>query len=85
MQWLCTSRYISLIGHDGVSAGAYSNPPLTTIAIDPLSLGQHAAKQILQRIENPAKPVSHLAAKLTSTIVNRKSAARPLISTVFIK
>ena len=60
MQWLCTSQDISLIGHDGVSAGAYSNPPLTTIAIDPLSLGQHAAKQILQRIENPAKPVSHL-------------------------
>lgn len=51
---------ISLIGHDGVSAGAYSNPPLTTIAIDPLSLGQHAAKQILQRIESPEKPVSHL-------------------------
>ncbi|MDV5358159.1 LacI family DNA-binding transcriptional regulator [Enterobacter asburiae] len=50
---------ISIIGHDGVTAGAFSNPPLTTIGMEPLSLGEQAAKQILQRIEHPDTPVSH--------------------------
>lgn len=50
---------ISIIGHDGVTAGAFSNPPLTTIGMEPLSLGEQAAKQILQRIEYPDTPVNH--------------------------
>ena len=50
---------ISIIGHDGVTAGAFSNPPLTTIGIEPRSLGEQAAKQILKRIEYPDIPVNH--------------------------
>lgn len=50
---------ISLIGNDGVAACAYSNPPLTTIAVEPLALGKQAAQQILRRIAQPDAPLSH--------------------------
>ncbi|EFB1773974.1 LacI family DNA-binding transcriptional regulator [Escherichia coli] len=50
---------ISLIGNDGVAACAYSNPPLTTIAVEPLTLGKQAAQQILRRIAQPDAPLSH--------------------------
>lgn len=43
---------ISLIGNDGVAACAYSNPPLTTIAVEPLALGKQAAQQIYGVLRN---------------------------------
>ncbi len=41
----------ALIGLDNVLDTAHSNPPLSTVNIDPGSLGEHAADLLLARIE----------------------------------
>ncbi len=46
-------RDFALIGFDNVQDAAHSNPPLSTVNIDPGTLGEHAADLLLARIENP--------------------------------
>jgi LacI family transcriptional regulator len=42
-----------LIGYDNVLDSAHSNPPLSTVDIEPSTLGEHAANILLERIRNP--------------------------------
>ena len=44
----------AVIGIDGIEEGAFSIPPLTTIALDPWRLGEDAARLLLARLKNPA-------------------------------
>jgi len=60
---LAAGRDFSLIGFDGLAATEHSNPPLSTIDIQPGRLGEAAAEVLLRRIRNPGgRAVRHLAA-----------------------
>ncbi|MEG0099476.1 MAG: LacI family DNA-binding transcriptional regulator [Citrobacter sp.] len=65
---LFAGKDISLIGYDGVAACAYSNPPLSTIAVEPMALGKQAAQQILRRITQPDTPLNHYVYRPTLQI-----------------
>jgi LacI family transcriptional regulator len=52
----------SLIGFDNVLDSAHSNPPLSTVDIEPSKLGEQAASILLQRIQQPgAKRMMYIA------------------------
>jgi LacI family transcriptional regulator len=44
------------MGFDNVLDSAHSNPPLSTVDVRPSELGEHAARVLLARIENPTAP-----------------------------
>jgi LacI family transcriptional regulator len=54
---LVVGRDIAIVGFDDTSEARHVSPALTTIAIDPVGLGERAAAMLLDRITNPsAKP-----------------------------
>ena len=55
-QGLVAGRDFAVIGFDGVADAAHSNPPLTTISVDPGRLGEIAAEVLLQRLREPSTP-----------------------------
>ncbi|MDH6590254.1 LacI family transcriptional regulator [Variovorax sp. TBS-050B] len=52
---LHAGRDFALTGFDNVRDAAHSNPPLTTVDIQPDALGEHAATLLLNRIQEPAR------------------------------
>ena len=90
---LMAGRDFSLIGFDGVAATEHSNPPLSTIDVEPGRLGKAAAEILLRRIGNPDSPAvrylapPHLIVRQSSlkrnlnanaqTTQSKKSARRP--------
>jgi len=59
---LRAGRDFSVVGFDGIADGAHSNPPLTTISVDPARLGESAAQLLLTRLREPSSPpLRHLA------------------------
>jgi LacI family transcriptional regulator len=50
---LRAGKDFSLMGFDNLQDSAHSNPPLSTIDIQPAQLGEQAATMLLKRIENP--------------------------------
>jgi LacI family transcriptional regulator len=46
----------ALMGFDNVLDAAHSNPPLSTVDIQPSALGEHAATLLLGRIQEPGRP-----------------------------
>ena len=50
---VAAGRDFSIIGFDGVLDTGHSNPPLSTVDIRPGSLGEAAAKLMLERLSNP--------------------------------
>ena len=74
-QGLVVGRDFSLTGFDGVMASAHTNPPLTTVDVNPGDLGKAAADALLQRLAHPdAKPIEYLA---EPKLVVRQSSGRP--------
>ncbi len=53
---LRAGRDFSIVGFDGIADGAHSNPPLTTISVDPARLGASAAQLLLTRLREPSSP-----------------------------
>ena len=53
---LRAGRDFSVVGFDGIADGAHSNPPLTTISVDPARLGESAARLLLTRLREPSSP-----------------------------
>lgn len=53
-------------GFDGIDAGAFSSPPLTTVRQPMQSLGRRAIELLLRRIDDPSIPPQqeHLAVKI---------------------
>jgi LacI family transcriptional regulator len=73
---LIAGRDFSLIGFDGVAATEHTNPPLSTIDVEPGRLGEVAADILLRRIRNPdGPPVRHLA--VPRLIVRQSSSGEP--------
>ena len=72
---LMVGRDFSLTGFDGVMASAHTNPPLTTVDVNPGELGKAAADALLERLAHPdARPVEYLA---EPKLVVRQSSGRP--------
>lgn len=73
-------RDFALVGFDGVAATEHSNPPLTTMDVEPARLGEAAAEVLLRRIREPkSAPVRYLAAPklvVRQSSVGRKSNAQ---------
>jgi LacI family transcriptional regulator len=61
----------SLIGFDNVLDSAHSNPPLSTIDIEPSKLGEHAASILLKRIQQPE--VKRMIYTATPTLIVRQT------------
>ena len=55
-QGMVAGRDFAIIGFDGVADAAHSNPPLSTISVDPGHLGEVAAELLLQRLREPSTP-----------------------------
>jgi len=53
---LRAGRDFSIVGFDGIADGAHSNPPLTTISVEPARLGESAAQLLLARLREPSGP-----------------------------
>ena len=64
---LKAGHHFALIGFDNVLDSAHSNPPLSTVDIEPSKLGEHAATILLERIQHPDAPrrVYEASPKLT--------------------
>ena len=73
-QGLTAGRDFAIIGFDGVADAAHSNPPLTTISVEPGHLGEAAAALVLQRLQRPSDSPLHYIAK--PTLVVRQSSGR---------
>ena len=70
-QGLTPGRDFAIIGFDGVADAGHSNPPLSTISVDPGHLGEAAAELLLQRLREPSSPtLRYLAAP---TLVRQSS------------
>jgi LacI family transcriptional regulator len=56
---LVAGRDIAIVGFDDTSEAQHVSPALTTIAVDPVGLGERAAAMLLERINNHSlQPVS---------------------------
>ena len=55
-QGLRAGRDFSIVGFDGIADGAHSNPPLTTVSVNPARLGASAAHLLLTRLRDPESP-----------------------------
>lgn len=64
---------IRVIGYDGVSAGAYSVPSLSTIAPDMTQLAQIALDMLMRRLENPHEHYTPSVATVGFTLLERES------------
>lgn len=59
---LVAGRDFAVTGFDDVIAAAHTNPPLTTISVNPRSLGETAASILLRRLRDPeASPIHHVS------------------------
>ena len=62
---------VSVVGFDDVEEASLWNPPLTTVSAIPIQMGQHAARLLLKRIEEPDRPTQQMI--LPSTLIIRAS------------
>ena len=62
---------ISLIGFDDISFAQDMIPPLTTMRVDKIRMGEIAVQQLLSRADNPDTPIMTL--RLNANLIIRKS------------
>ena len=67
-------RDMALVGFDGMPEAELSYPPLSTVFLDPRTIGANAARLLLERIENPELPTSRFVQK-PELIVRESSSA----------
>jgi LacI family transcriptional regulator len=66
---------VSVVGFDGIADAALVHPALTTIAIEPMGLGEAAAEQLLRRIADPKGPRQRIV--VPPRLVTRASSGPP--------
>ena len=64
---------LSMVGYDNHAASSQTMPPLTTVRVDKVKLGQLGAELILKRIKEPDAPVVKLV--MPAELVKRESVA----------
>ena len=68
---------ISIVGFDGTEDAKLWTPPLTTLTVDAFGLGGLLAKTLLERIDQPERPIhsvyapAHLAIRQTTGPIER--------------
>lgn len=78
-QGLAVPDDVSVLGSDGVSLGAWTNPPLTTFGVPPSALAKRLVDLLLRRIKQPDAPFSELL--LRQPLIERRSCAPPKAAT----
>ena len=68
-------KQVSVIGFDDIQDASVATPPLTTMAVRPYKLGQLLAQRLLDRLSNPAIPVT--ATLLPAELVSRETVNAP--------
>jgi len=66
---------VSVVGHNDMPYVDMLSPPLTSVRIAHRDMGERAARQLLDRIANPAKRRDHIVLK--PTLILRGSTAAP--------
>jgi len=64
---------VSIIGFDDIPLSAYFDPALTTMRQDLFEIGRLAAHRLIERIQNPARPIKQL--HLSAELIVRSSTA----------
>jgi len=67
-QGLVVGRDIAIVGFDDTSEARHVSPALTTIAVDPVGLGERAAAALLKQIDDPAAAPSSFIGPATLVI-----------------
>ncbi len=67
---------VSVIGFDDMPLASYFDPPLTTIRQDTFAMGREAARLLIQALEHPETPNSHLLVPV-ELIVRESTAPHP--------
>lgn len=62
-QGVVVPRDLSVLGSDGVSLGALTNPPLTTLGVPPAELARRLVELMLRRLARPDAPCKELLLK----------------------
>lgn len=65
----------SLVGFDDINMAQFTNPPITTVCVDRVTMGQVAAQLLLDRIKFPNRPVMKII--LGVKLIERASVCRP--------
>lgn len=55
-QGLIPGKDIAVVGSDGVANTAFSNPPLTIVALHSHQVGELASQTLLRRVKDPDAP-----------------------------
>lgn len=66
---------ISVVGFDNINMVQFTTPPITTIDVDRITLGQVAVQVLLDRIRFPARPV--IKVTMGVELIERGSVCRP--------
>jgi DNA-binding LacI/PurR family transcriptional regulator len=53
-------RTFSLVGFDDIEGAAWSRPALSTVRVFTEEMGRLAARRLIERIEDPASPLTHI-------------------------
>ncbi len=65
---------ISVIGFDNIATGEYTSPPLSTIHVDRLTMGQLATQTLIDRLNYPDRPV--VKSIVGTQLISRKSVSK---------
>ncbi len=65
----------SLVGFDDINLVQFTTPPITTILVDRLAIGQIAMQLLLERIKNPNRPI--IKVTIGVKLVERASVCSP--------
>ncbi len=68
---------VSLIGHDDMSFASLLEPPLTTIRVDCLQLGEAAAALMLQILETPDPEIATSPKIVLTSLIMRETLIGP--------
>lgn len=66
---------LSLVGHDDISAAEWTDPPLTTVRVDCLELGQAATRILIQLLKQPE--ANSDPCEVQTELVQRATVAAP--------
>ncbi|HMM26764.1 MAG: GntR family transcriptional regulator [Chloroflexota bacterium] len=70
---LSVPRDLSIVGFDNLALAEHIDPPLTTVAQDPMSIGREAARRLLALIQG--EPAQDILTLLPTHLVTRESTA----------
>ncbi|MDZ7361361.1 MAG: LacI family transcriptional regulator [candidate division KSB1 bacterium] len=68
-------QQISVVGFDNIFLAEHATPPLTTVDVDKIRMGQLAAQRLIEKLKNQDDPVRETI--VPTRLIVRQSAVRP--------